>query len=106
MTWETWLLFVITEGTPWCITPGPAVLLVVSQGLARGTAKSIWSNDGILAANELYSFSPRLAWAPCSWHPMICFPPSDGSAPPSGRAEDDLQITGLAFGGADWHGGG
>ena len=40
--------------TALCFTPGPAVLLVLSQGLARGTASSIWSNLGILAGNTMY----------------------------------------------------
>jgi threonine/homoserine/homoserine lactone efflux protein len=50
---EAWVLFTLTEATL-CLTPGPAVLLVVSQGLARGTRASIWSNLGILAGNTFY----------------------------------------------------
>ena len=53
MTWEIWALFAVTE-TALCFTPGPAVLLVLSQGLARGTASSTWSNFGILAGNTMY----------------------------------------------------
>jgi threonine/homoserine/homoserine lactone efflux protein len=53
MSGEIWLLFAVTE-TVLCFTPGPAVLLVLSQGLARGTASSIWANLGILAGNTLY----------------------------------------------------
>jgi threonine/homoserine/homoserine lactone efflux protein len=53
MSWGIWALFVVTE-TVLCFTPGPAVLLVLSQGLARGTASSIWSNLGILAGNTMY----------------------------------------------------
>ena len=53
MTWEAWLLFALTEAVL-CCTPGPAVLLIVSQGLARGTRASIWSNLGILTGNTLY----------------------------------------------------
>ncbi|MGH7354605.1 MAG: LysE family translocator [Candidatus Rokuibacteriota bacterium] len=53
MAWEVWLLFALTE-TALCFTPGPAVLLVVSQGLARGARASIWSNLGILGGNTLY----------------------------------------------------
>jgi homoserine/homoserine lactone efflux protein len=52
MSWEIWALFAVTE-TALCFTPGPAVLLVLSQGLARGTASSIWSNLGILAGNTM-----------------------------------------------------
>lgn len=37
-----------------CLSPGPAVLLVMSQGLSRGALASIWSSCGILAANALY----------------------------------------------------
>jgi threonine/homoserine/homoserine lactone efflux protein len=37
-----------------CLTPGPAVLLVLSQALTRGTAKTIWSILGILTANTVY----------------------------------------------------
>jgi homoserine/homoserine lactone efflux protein len=53
MSWETWILFAITE-TALCLSPGPAVLLVLSQGLARGTLSSVWSNLGILAGNTMY----------------------------------------------------
>jgi homoserine/homoserine lactone efflux protein len=53
MSWEIWALFAVTE-TVLCFTPGPAVLLVLSQGLARGTALSVWSNLGILAGNTMY----------------------------------------------------
>ena|SRR5437867_1059084 len=53
MTWQTWGLFMATE-TALCLTPGPAVLFVVSQGLSYGAARSLWANFGILAANALY----------------------------------------------------
>lgn len=53
MSWGIWALFAVTE-TALCFTPGPAVLLVLSQGLARGTTSSIWSNLGILAGNTMY----------------------------------------------------
>ena len=53
MTWEIWALFVVTE-TGLCLTPGPAVMLVLSQGLARGAVSSIWANLGILAGNTMY----------------------------------------------------
>jgi threonine/homoserine/homoserine lactone efflux protein len=51
--WVWWTFFVITE-TVLCLTPGPAVLLVVSQGLARGVTPSAWSALGIVTANVLY----------------------------------------------------
>ena len=53
MTWETWLLFVMTEGVL-CVTPGPAVLYVLSQAIRQGPAKSVWGSGGILSANVMY----------------------------------------------------
>ncbi|HEV8375269.1 MAG TPA: LysE family translocator [Candidatus Polarisedimenticolia bacterium] len=53
MTWQTWGLFMVTE-TALCLTPGPAVLFVVSQALSFGAARSLWANLGILTANALY----------------------------------------------------
>src|SRR5574341_1734234 len=53
MTFETWLLFVLTEAVL-SLTPGPAVLLVVSEGLRGGAARSIFSSLGILSANAVY----------------------------------------------------
>jgi homoserine/homoserine lactone efflux protein len=53
MSGEIWVVFAVTE-TVLCITPGPAVLLVLSQGLARGTVSSVWVNLGILAGNTMY----------------------------------------------------
>jgi homoserine/homoserine lactone efflux protein len=37
-----------------CLTPGPAVLYVISSGLRAGARKSLASNAGILAANLVY----------------------------------------------------
>ncbi|MGH7894550.1 MAG: LysE family translocator [Candidatus Binatia bacterium] len=53
MRWEIWSLFLVTE-TVLCLTPGPAVLLVLSQGLRRGAVASWWSSLGILAGNTFY----------------------------------------------------
>jgi threonine/homoserine/homoserine lactone efflux protein len=53
MTWQVWSAFALIE-TVLCLTPGPAVLLVLSQALTRGTAKTIWSILGILTANTVY----------------------------------------------------
>lgn len=53
MTWQVWSAFALIE-TVLCLTPGPAVLLVLSQALTRGTAKTIWSILGILGANTAY----------------------------------------------------
>jgi len=53
MTWQVWSAFALIE-TVLCLTPGPAVLLVLSQALTRGTARTIWSILGILSANTAY----------------------------------------------------
>lgn len=53
MHWQPWAVFVVTE-TALCVKPGPAVLLVLSQALTRGTMSSLWSNGGILAGNAVY----------------------------------------------------
>lgn len=62
MTFETWLLFTITE-TVLCLTPGPAVLLVVSIGISRGLFPSVSANLGILVANALYFLLSALGLA-------------------------------------------
>ena len=53
MTWQIWLLFVTTEAVL-SISPGPAVLYVLSQAIRRGPAKSVWASGGILSANAMY----------------------------------------------------
>ena len=53
MTLRVWILFLMME-TMACLSPGPAVLLVISQGLSRGVFASLWSSCGILAANACY----------------------------------------------------
>jgi homoserine/homoserine lactone efflux protein len=53
MSWTTWFMFFVVE-TALCFTPGPAVLLVLSQALTRGSAQAVWSIGGIIAANTVY----------------------------------------------------
>jgi threonine/homoserine/homoserine lactone efflux protein len=53
MSWETWLAFTITE-TILCLTPGPAVLFVMAQGLGRGVKAALAAAAGILAGNGFY----------------------------------------------------
>jgi len=53
LTWTIWWLFATTE-TILCLTPGPAVLLVLSKALSFGARRSVATNLGILAANFAY----------------------------------------------------
>ena len=53
MTWQVWSAFFLVE-TALCLTPGPAVLLVLSQALTHGALKAMNSIAGILAANTFY----------------------------------------------------
>lgn len=53
MTTHIWIWFAVTE-TLLCLTPGPAVLFVISHGLARGGTASLWANAGILSGNTFY----------------------------------------------------
>jgi len=50
---EAWLLFAATE-TILCLTPGPAVLLVLSTSLTRGWSAGLQASLGILIANLFY----------------------------------------------------
>ena len=53
MSIETWLLFATTE-TILCLSPGPAVLLVLSVSLTRGWSPGLQASAGILVANTFY----------------------------------------------------
>jgi homoserine/homoserine lactone efflux protein len=53
MSLEVWLAFCATE-TVLCLTPGPAVLCVVSVAMARGARPGLLAALGILAGNTLY----------------------------------------------------
>ena len=53
MNLRLWFFFVVTE-VVLCLTPGPAVLFIVSCGLARGGRAALWGNAGILSANTFY----------------------------------------------------
>ena len=53
MELSVWVLFVITEGTL-CLTPGPAVLYVVSNGLRYGGRGALPANLGIVTGNVIY----------------------------------------------------
>jgi len=53
MSWETWSVFAVTE-TILCLTPGPAVLFVLAQGLGGGAGAAFLASLGILAGNTFY----------------------------------------------------
>ena len=53
MSLEVWLAFCLMD-TVLCLTPGPAVLFVVSVALARGLRPGMAAALGILATNTLY----------------------------------------------------
>lgn len=53
MNWHTYLIFVVTTAVV-CLTPGPAALLVVAQGISNGLRRSYWAIAGIALANAIY----------------------------------------------------
>jgi homoserine/homoserine lactone efflux protein len=53
MNWSTWLAFTVME-TVLIVTPGPAVLFTISEGIRGGVRSSIGAAAGIVAANGVY----------------------------------------------------
>ncbi|WP_192804860.1 LysE family translocator [Noviherbaspirillum aerium] len=53
MSWDTYLIFVVTTAVV-CLTPGPAALLVVAQGMSKGFRPSYWAIAGIALGNAVY----------------------------------------------------
>jgi homoserine/homoserine lactone efflux protein len=53
MRFDLWLFFLIAE-TVLSMTPGPAVLLVIAEGMRSGVRSALASNLGILAGNTVY----------------------------------------------------
>lgn len=53
MSWEAYFIFIVTTGVI-CLTPGPAALLIVAQGMSNGMRRSYWAIAGIALANALY----------------------------------------------------
>jgi homoserine/homoserine lactone efflux protein len=53
MTWTIWAVYLIAI-IALCVTPGPAVLLIISQALARGARSANWSILGIESGNVFY----------------------------------------------------
>jgi len=53
MGWEGYLIFLVTTAVV-CLTPGPAALLAVAQGMSNGLRRSYWAIAGIALANALY----------------------------------------------------
>jgi homoserine/homoserine lactone efflux protein len=53
VTLQVWLAFVVLE-TVLCLTPGPAVLFVISTSLARGARAGLGGALGIVACNTFF----------------------------------------------------
>ncbi len=53
MSWDTYIIFIVTTAVV-CLTPGPAALLIVAQGMSNGFRRSYWAVAGIALANAIY----------------------------------------------------
>ncbi len=53
MSLEIWLMFLLTE-TALSLTPGPAILVVVSQALGNGPKRALLTGAGVIGANAVY----------------------------------------------------
>jgi len=53
MSWESFLIFLVTTAVV-CLTPGPAALLIVAQGMSNGYRRSYWAIAGIALGNAIY----------------------------------------------------
>ncbi len=53
VNWDTYWLYLLTEAAL-SLSPGPAVMLVIAYGLARGARRSLLAALGVLSANALY----------------------------------------------------
>ncbi|OWW20567.1 LysE family translocator [Noviherbaspirillum denitrificans] len=53
MSLDTYLIFLVTTAVI-CLTPGPAALLIVTQGISNGFRRSWWAIAGIAVANAIY----------------------------------------------------
>lgn len=53
VNWNTYGLYVLTEAAL-SLSPGPAVMLVIGYGIARGARRSLTAALGILSANAIY----------------------------------------------------
>jgi hypothetical protein len=68
MSLEVLLVFAVTEFLL-SLTPGPAVLLVISQGMRYGFAPSIRGALGILTLNSFSAWG----WSPSRWNAQSCW---------------------------------
>lgn len=53
MSLDTYFIFLVTTAVV-CLTPGPAALLIVAQGISNGFRRSWWAIAGIALANAIY----------------------------------------------------